>query len=69
MASKMLLFFWATRKKHLETQKHCGLFSAPMSHYQPMKSCHVTYAGGQSKYFSGSARESNDFDSFMKLAV
>ena len=56
MASKMRLFFWAIRKKHLETRKHCGLFSAPMYHYQPMKSCPVTYVGGQSKYFPGSAR-------------
>ena len=41
MVSKILLFFWATRKKHLEIRKHCGLFSAPLYHYQPMKSCPV----------------------------
>ena len=51
MASKMLLFFWVTRKKHLETRKHYGLFSAPMYHYQLLKSCPATYVDGQSKYF------------------
>lgn len=44
------------RKKHLETRKHCGLSSALTYLYQQMKPCPITYADGQSRYFSDNVR-------------
>ena len=43
-------------EKHLENRKHCGHFSAQMYPCQRMKSWIITYADGQSKYFSGKVR-------------